>query len=280
MPSGRVHFHPPNALHPEAQGRAAHPGNTCQNPGAKINCHTRLLPLLAGLVGIGLVVGAWGRWNRPAGPSNGRVPFAYEADIWRTRHAEFVAAKRAGDFDVICLGDSLTWGWDDHRDLWAARVTARPTAFFAIGGETTNGLLWRVDHGELDGPPPKLVTILIGTNNRWVKDDAEDIAGGIMAVVARVRERVPTAKVLLLGVLPQDRWPRGSGRRVFAAVNKLLLPLDDGRAVFVRDIGGCLLEPDGELAVETSEDGTHLTRAGYERLAAALGPEVRSLLGE
>lgn len=238
------------------------------------------LPLVPVLVAVGLLAGAWGRWNCPVGPPNGRVPFEYDSDIWRTRHAEFVAAKRATDFDVICLGDSLTWGWDDHRDLWAERVTARPTAFFAIGGDTTNSLLWRVDHGELDGPPPKLVVVLIGTNNRWVKDDAEDIAGGIAAVVARVRVRVPTAKVLLLGMLPQGHRPGDSGRRLFAAVNQLLMPLDDGRFVFVRDVGGCLLEPDGELTTDTSEDGTHLTRAGYERLAVALGPELRTLLGE
>jgi lysophospholipase L1-like esterase len=229
------------------------------------------------LVSAGLVWLAVKWRNQPVGPTSGNVPWPSDHPVWQARHAEFVAAGRDG-FDVICLGDSLTWGWDDHRDLWAGRVTPHRTGFFAIGGETTNGLLWRIDDGELSGPPPKLVVLLVGTNNRWVKDDPADIAGGIAAVVGRIRERQPSANVLVLGILPQGWTAEASSRRVFAAVNERLRGLDDGRRVFVRDVGGCLLEADGSFSTATSSDGTHLTRAGYERLADALRPLVRQLL--
>ena len=122
-----------------------------------------------------------------------------------------------------------------------------------------------------------LVVLLIGTNNRWVKDDPADIALGIAAVVERVREQLPAAKVLVLGILPQGRAADASSRRVFAGVNCRLVDLDGG-PVTVRDVGGCLLEPDGTLSSAISTDGTHLTRAGYVRLADALGPLVRELL--
>ncbi len=231
-----------------------------------------LLAVLA-VVAVAVVV----RWNKPTGPESGTEPWPGDEPIWHTRHAEFVADRPPDGYDVLCLGDSLTWGWDDHRDVWADRVTRRPTAFHAVGNETTNGLLWRIDHGELNGLTPKLVVLLIGTNNRWVKDAPDDIAAGIAAVVGRVREQLPTAKVLVLGVLPQGRSASASSRRVFADVNRRLVSLDDG-PVTVRDVGGCLLEPDGTLSDLISPDGTHLTRAGYVRLANALGPLVRERL--
>lgn len=213
-------------------------------------------------------------------PPSGRVPQARDLALWHQRHAEFVAAGRTGQFDVLAIGDSLTWGWNEHRDVWAERVTSRPTGFFAIGGDTTNNLLWRLDHGELDGPPPKLVIVLIGTNNLWTNPDPADIADGITAVVGRVRERVPTAKVLVLGILPHGYEPTAYGRAVFAAVNVKLAALDDGRTVFVRELGTSLLEPNGTLSERVSYDATHLTREGYIRFADALGPIVRQLIGE
>jgi lysophospholipase L1-like esterase len=236
------------------------------------------LALLAG-VAVPVVVMLVGKLNRPAGPEGGSVPWPGDDPIWRTRHAEFVADSQNGGYDVLCLGDSLTWGWDDHRDVWAERVTPRRTAFHAIGNETTNGLLWRIDHGELDGLDPKLVVVLIGTNNRWVTDDPDDIAGGIAAVVGRLRERLSRAKVLVLGLLPQGRSANDASRRVFAEVNRRVAAFDGG-PVAVRDVGGCLLEPDGSLSDAISPDGTHLTRAGYARLADALGPLVRERVGD
>lgn len=219
------------------------------------------------------------RLNRPVGPTTGGEPWPGDEPVWHTRHAEFIADSQNGGYDVVCLGDSLTWGWDDHRDVWAERVTRRRTTFHAIGGETTNGLLWRIDHGELDGLDPKLVVLLIGSNNRWVKDDPDDIAGGVAAVVGRLRERLPRANVLLLGLLPQGWTADASSRPVFAEVNRRLAAFDSG-PVSVRDVGGCLLEPDGRLSQATSTDGTHLSRGGYERLADALGPLVRERVGD
>jgi lysophospholipase L1-like esterase len=153
---------------------------------------------------------------------------ANEPSDWRARHAEFIADSQNGGYDVLCLGDSLTRGWDDHRDVWAERVTGKRTAFHAIGGETTNGLLWRLEHGETDALDPKLVVVLIGTNNRGVKDDPDDIAGGVAAVIGRIRERLPRTQILVLGLLPQGRTPHGASRRLFAEVNLRLQAFDGG----------------------------------------------------
>jgi beta-glucosidase len=240
----------------------------------------RLTGLLAVGVGLCLALVAYHRFNRTPGPTSGRTPWPSDDPVWRTRHATYTAAARTDRLDVIGLGDSIMRAWEDVPEVWAERVTARLSAFFGIGLETTCGLLWRLDDGELSGASPKLVIVLIGTNNRWVNDDPADIADGIAAVVRRVTDQMPAAKVLVLGLLPQGWKATATSRRVFADVNRRLLPLDDGRRVFVRDVGRCLLESDGSLTTDISPDGTHLTPAGYVRFADALRPLVRELCEE
>jgi lysophospholipase L1-like esterase len=238
-----------------------------------------LFTLAGGTAALSAGAAAW--WwitNRMTfGPTSGRVPVPGEVPNWMARHAKFVAQSREGKAEVVCLGDSITWGWDDHRDVWTERVTPRPTECYAIGGDTTGHLLWRLDDGELTGPPPKLVVLMIGTNNLWVNRDPADIADSIGDVVGRVRRNAASAKVLLLGIPPQGHAADSPNRRSFADVNRLLPKFAD-ETVTVADVSGAVLEPDGRLSEATSTDGTHFTRRGYERLADAIGPTVRSLL--
>jgi lysophospholipase L1-like esterase len=239
--------------------------------------------LLACLTISMLIVLAWKALTRPTtpnGPPHGRIPIADAREEWQEQHAEFIKIASSRQLELIFFGDSLTRGWIEHQQVWVEHVTPKPTGFFAIGGDTTNHVLWRIENGELDGPPPKLVLLLIGTNNRWVLDDSTDIATSIAFITARIQERVPQAKILVLGVLPQGPKAWGSSRVIFTDVNQQLKSLDNAKSIFVRDLGACLLDTDGELNKTVSEDGTHLTQVGYMRLANALGPIVRELLGE
>ena len=151
---------------------------------------------------------------------------------------------------------------------------------FATSHDTTSNLLWRLDHGELDGVSPKVVVVLIGTNNRKdTTQTAEDVAKGIEAVVNRIKAKQPAAKILLLGILPQGRRTSDSGRLMFDRVNALIAKLSDGETVFYRDHGPALLDADGRLTTEVSPDGTHLTRLGYERWAGVLDDDLRKVMG-
>src|SRR5512136_2505466 len=76
-------------------------------------------------------------------------------------------------------------------------------ANFGIGGDTTQGVLYRLQHGEGQGFSPKAVMLMIGTNNTGRNTEAE-IAEGIGAVVLELRKDFPKAKILLLGVFPRS----------------------------------------------------------------------------
>lgn len=202
-------------------------------------------------------------------------------DAVRLRHEHHLRQIRKGPLDLIFFGDSIARGWEDFDDLWEKHFASRRCGLFATSHDTTSNLLWRIDHGELEDVAPKVVVVLIGTNNRKdASQTADDIAKGIEAVINRIRVKQPQAKVLLLGILPLCRKPNDSDRVMYRHVNDILAKLSDEQTVFFRDHGSILLEADGQLTEAISPDGTHLTRLGYERWATVLEPDLKKLMGE
>ena len=75
-----------------------------------------------------------------------------------------------------------------------------------VSGDRTENLLWRLQNGNLDGPPPALVVMLIGTNDLAYDGpprSPELAAEGIRANLLYLRQRLPDTPILLLGLLPR-----------------------------------------------------------------------------
>jgi lysophospholipase L1-like esterase len=120
------------------------------------------------------------------------------------RHKEFLKrieqAKGAGD--VIFLGDSITHGWEGQK-AWQEYFGSFKPVNLGIGGDQTGHVLWRITEGhELDHLQPKAAVIMIGTNNTG-GHSAQQIAGGIKAIVEELKHQKPGIKVLVLGVFPR-----------------------------------------------------------------------------
>src|SRR6185436_5562871 len=80
------------------------------------------------------------------------------------RHEGFMAIAKKGNIDILLMGDSITDGWrNTGKAVYAKHFEPLKTANFGIGGDTTQGVLWRMDNGELDGYSPKLMMLMIGT---------------------------------------------------------------------------------------------------------------------
>src|SRR5438105_165893 len=121
-------------------------------------------------------------------------------------HKQFLQRIKDGPVDVVFFGDSITNGWRGAgKDVWKERFEPLKAANFGIGGDRTQHVLWRMQHGELDGITPKLCMLMIGTNNG--KDSAEDVAAGITAIIKEIQKKSPTTKVLLLGIFPLGEKP-------------------------------------------------------------------------
>lgn len=193
-------------------------------------------------------------------------------------HEQFVAIAREGAAELVFLGDSITAGWNSKKEIWDAAFGTYKPANFGIGGDRTQHVLWRITNGELDGIKPKAVVLMIGTNNVG-SDSAEGIAAGITKIVQTIRSKQPQAKILLLAVFPRgEKADSNPQRDKLKEVNAIIAKLDDGKAVYFLDIGEKFLQPDGSLTKEIMPDFLHLTAAGYQIWADAIGPKLAELM--
>jgi acetyl esterase/lipase/lysophospholipase L1-like esterase len=202
-----------------------------------------------------------------------------ENQNWMPQHDANVALARKGGIDVLFIGDSITKCWSrEGRDVWAARFAALHAENFGISGDCTQHVLWRLQNGELENMHPKVVVVLIGTNNISARDSPADIAQAVGAIVGEIRHHAPASRILLLGILPNQEFANHPNREKIRATNHLISQLQDGDRITYLDFGNRLLQPDGTLTVEIAKDFCHLTPKGYEIFADAIQPTVESLL--
>jgi lysophospholipase L1-like esterase len=196
-------------------------------------------------------------------------------------HERFLTRTKEGNVDLLFLGDSITAAWAGAgKDVWKEKYEPRKAANFGIGGDRTQHVLWRIENGELDGIKPKVIVLMIGTNNTN-SDDADRIAEGVTKIVKTARAKTG-AKVLLLGVFPrgEDAEKGAKFREKITRINEVIGKLDDGKTVRYLDLKDKFQQPDGTIAKEIMPDYLHLSPKGYEIWAEAIEPLLSEMLGQ
>jgi sialidase-1 len=198
---------------------------------------------------------------------------------WPARHAEKVAEAKE-NIDLVFLGDSITQGWEKAgAEVWKEKCVPLKAANYGFGGDSTQHVLWRLDHGEFHGLKPKVVVLHIGTNNARHGDfTSEQIAQGIGAVVEKIKELCPETKILLLAIFPRDAQATGEMRVKCEAVNALLPSLADNKQVHFLNINAHFLQSDGTLTREIAPDLLHLSSHGYRLWWEAMQSKLLALL--
>ncbi|WP_426957412.1 GDSL-type esterase/lipase family protein [Muricoccus radiodurans] len=209
------------------------------------------------------------------------TPEYLEEPHWRARVAE-VSRLTAGDLSrvqVAFLGDSLTQGW--FPLIYDQYYGHRSAINLGVTGDFTQGLLWRLQQGG-HWPAslrPRLAVLLIGTNNSLHAQRPEDTALGVAEVVRTIRQRSPTTRVLIVGLLPRGMDASDPARQANQRVNAMIARCADDRNVFYTDPGAYLVDGQGRLSDQIAYDRLHLTMVGYAMLGAGLEPTIRRLLG-
>ncbi|MCX6837698.1 MAG: GDSL-type esterase/lipase family protein [Verrucomicrobia bacterium] len=206
---------------------------------------------------------------------------------WAKRHELTSAAVKHAKPQILFIGDSIThfFGgvqFDSYalrgQQTWGEFYAPRNAGNLGFGWDKTENVLWRLRHGAIDGIAPKLVVMMIGTNNTG-DCSATDIALGIMAIVSEMNLRLPQSKILLLGIFPRGEKPNPQREKI-AVINQLLTQLDGERNVTFLDIGAKFLTPDGLITKDIMPDFLHPNEKGYRIWAEAIEPTVKKLIGE
>src|SRR5438876_5281173 len=207
-------------------------------------------------------------------PAPANVAFHNERND--ARHQTFADIAKKGNIDLLFVGDSITdWFYWPLRGgeatggkVWQANFAPLKAANFAIAGDTTQGVLWRMQNGELEGFKAKLIVLMLGTNN-INRNPNDEIVDGDRLIIEEFNKRQPQAKVLLLGIFPRNADPANPLRATIKEINSKLAKLADNNKVFYMDIGDKFLTADGTLTTEIMADGLHPTAKGYQIWADA-----------
>lgn len=221
------------------------------------------------------------------------------ADVPRARtdqnsiaaHEQLLEKKTQGRIDIYFEGDSITrrWGATDYPELlanWKQNFFGWNAADFGWGADRIENILWRLDHGELDGVHPKVIVLLAGTNNigggpfpEGADTRAANIAKGLQVLLGAIQAKAPEAVIIATAIFPRN--DNMAAMPVINHVNANLAKFADGRRVRYLNINDKLADADDRLfdGMMNARDKLHPTLQGYQVWADALRPIFTELLG-
>jgi beta-glucosidase len=142
-------------------------------------------------------------------------------------------------------------------------------------------VLWRLDHGGLEGLQPKAIVLMIGNNNMFFTPETgiEAAAQGIEMCVKNLREKFPEATIIVAKILPAH----APGNRFYEDIKKTNaaldpLKLDQAPQVKLLDLQTDFTQADGTIKPDLfTSDKIHLSPAGYAVYAERLNPLLAGL---
>ena len=173
------------------------------------------------------------------------------------------------EIDVAFIGDSLTDGYNLEKYYPEYKVSNR-----GIGGETTYGLLERLDISVYQ-LKPKVIVMLIGANNfKTMFEDYEDLIIGI-------KTNLPNTKLVICSLTSMggEHWGKNNQLAAFNNV-KIKAYANKYDCPFVDLYTPLLNMETNEIYEHYTTDGGHLTAEGYEVLTSAIKPVLNEILNK
>ena len=210
---------------------------------------------------------------------------SWSLDWWMPRHeeklAEIARRKAAGEpTELVFIGDSITHNWEQHnKPLWDEFWGKYHALNLGYGGDRTENVLWRLQHGEIDGIAPKVAVMMIGTNNTGFRmEEPKLLYAGIKRDIQEIQKHLPHTKILLLAIFPRAEKADDAQRMNNEKVNALLPKLADGKRVFFLNINKAFLAPDGTLSKDIMPDLLHPNGEGYKIWQREMQPTLDKLM--
>lgn len=164
------------------------------------------------------------------------------------------------------VGDSLTAGgrWDE----WFPEFSVHN---HGAGGATTADVLAGIDM--LLAEEPDAIVLLIGTNDLAWRKSVEHVVRNIESILVTAHKQLPQTRLLVQSVLPREPEFAPAIRDINRHLRQFSATV---RAQYL-DLWSVLADDRGALSPLHSDDGLHLTGAGYESWLSELRPAIERL---
>ena len=203
------------------------------------------------------------------------------ANRFLDRHQQ-VEKLKGKTIDLVLLGDSIMHFWEwKHPASWRKLTEGRTVLNLGYGGDRTENVIWRIEHGELDGYKARNIVLMIGTNNNSSDStDPANVAKGVETIVALIKAKQPGARLILHPIFPRGSSPKPSKHHAAARprnekTNALLKEFAAKHPEITWiDFNEKLVDATGWVPRELMRDAIHPSDAGYDIWMDAILPVV------
>ncbi|WAC09593.1 SGNH/GDSL hydrolase family protein [Dyadobacter pollutisoli] len=190
---------------------------------------------------------------------------------WENRHREILDLNKTNPPATVVIGNSITHFWGglpkgpraNGADSWNSTFGMN-SRNLGYGWDRIENVLWRINHGEVDGFSAKQIFVNIGTNNLHLNTD-EEIVEGWKLLIAALKYHQPKAQITMLGI-----YPRRQQEQRVATLNEKLVQLTGETNIGFADPGKVFLQKDGKIDESLFSDGLHPNAKGYALLGGAI----------
>jgi lysophospholipase L1-like esterase len=187
--------------------------------------------------------------------------------VWAQREAQFAQTASQENGAVVFLGDSITQGWTSLAQDFPDFKTANR----GIGGDTTRGILYRLDANVLS-LKPKAVVLLIGTNDIGNGADPRDVADNINEIVKEMKKQYPKMPIVVCEVMPSSEKKQRPADKIKKLNSLIKKDMRWKRHVYVCDTWSIYADTNGDAPQALFPDLLHPNTAGYAKWEGALKP--------
>ncbi|MDD7983943.1 GDSL-type esterase/lipase family protein [Lentisphaera marina] len=201
---------------------------------------------------------------------------------WLRRHQEKLTQKeQLGDVQVVFLGDSITHAWDKYQEPWNQYFAKYNALNIGFSGDRTENVLWRLENGAVDGIKPKVLVMMIGTNNAGkYKEASAETAIGVKAILQDLRQRLPKTKILMLAIFPRGKDDSSPMRQLTMGTDEIIKTYADDKNIFFMNINKIFLDDKRIVHRSVMRDFLHPSKDMYPKWAEAISPKITELMNQ
>jgi len=191
---------------------------------------------------------------------------------------QYIQLSSGQSSQLIFIGDSITAMWfSSSRSIWDQYYGPMHAVNDGVGGASTQSVISSINSGLVNGLTPKVIVLMIGTNNLYDGVNGEEIAKDIKTIINLLQTKTK-AKVLLLGILPRGDRPFGN---LIKSINAEIAKYDNGNSIRFLDMWNQFVGSTVD-SVKTNlylGDKLHLVTEGYKVWAATMDPLLKQMMG-